>query len=589
MMGLTIFSQAYYKRCKNLKSWRLTYIFPIFLGLFHFLFFSFKGDLYNTRYFFGLFYLSAIICELPLIFSIPFFIKRFPKIQKLILPKIILPLVTTFCILANLHTIFMPSVYNSGLRNHTRQSYTKSFISATKDMEKYYSLKEWKQIDIPALREKFLPVVELAENTQDEGLLAATMVAYTYNFYDGHVSISIKGNDPWQRCHELLAGNDYGLSLLRLSDGKTIAVNVEENSEAWNNGIRNQTIITGWNNQKIDEAIEETEFIYIGATMPVKATEDLFKPIMLATKGYRENGRKGIVEDLMENASITDDSQRPPAYVSFIDENGNEQTVQLKALGNGINRFEITYILLCWCEYMNYPDLKNYETVMINNDTAYMPRYCEQINLFYDVLSYFTNRNPKARQKYIDELTARKNDGMKKLIIDARSNMGGFWANGIELASLFTNEPFDFAKRGTELFNKKKMLQTITVPADGRFSDIEVLVLVNHYCVSSGDALVRMLQACPNVKVIGLTPSNCSCQEVGGRSVLSNSICQINYPINWLYEIDETTRYIDTDKSRECTVPLDYQIPLTYELAQSLYDNWQTRDILLEYAIDYLK
>ena len=207
------------------------------------------------------------------------------------------------------------------------------------------------------------------------------MVAYTYNFYDGHVSISIKGNDPWQRCHELLAGNDYGLSLLRLSDGKTIAVNVEENSEAWNNGIRNQTIITGWNNQKIDEAIEETEFIYIGATMPVKATEDLFKPIMLATKGYRENGRKGI----------------------------------------------------------------------------------------------------------------------------------------------------------------------------------------------------------------GLTPSNCSCQEVGGRSVLSNSICQINYPINWLYEIDETTRYIDTGKSRKYTVPLDYQIPLTYELAQSLYDNWQTRDILLEYAIDYLK
>lgn len=58
--------------------------------------------------------------------------------------------------------------------------------------------------------------------------------------------------------------------------------------------------------------------------------------------------------------------------------------------------------------------------------------------------------------------------------------------------------------------------------------------------------------------------------------------------LNWLYEIDGTTRYIDTDKSRECTVPIDYQIPLTYELAQSLYDNWQTRDILLEYAIDYL-
>ena len=33
----------------------------------------------------------------------------------------------------------------------------------TEDMEKYYSLKEWKKIDIPALREKFLPVVQKAQ------------------------------------------------------------------------------------------------------------------------------------------------------------------------------------------------------------------------------------------------------------------------------------------------------------------------------------------------------------------------------------------------------------------------------------------
>ena len=128
----------------------------------------------------------------------------------------------------------------------------------------------------------------------------------------------------------------------------------------------------------------------------------------------------------------------------------------------------------------------------------------------------------------------------------------------------------------------------MTVPADGRFSDIEVLMLVNHYCVSSGDLLVKMLQKCPNVTVMGLTPSNCSCQEVGGISFLSDSICNIRYPVNWLYEVDEETRCIDTDETRECTLPLDVKIPLTYDLAQSLYDDRKTRDVLLDYALDYL-
>lgn len=578
MIGLSILLQ-------KIQNKRWFYIFPPTLALIQFLFFNFKNGFWITWYFYKIFYIAAIVAVLPVLTTLPFLKNRFQKAK-----KIFRALDTTFCILAGVHTIVMPFVWDCAMRNHTHQNYVDSFISTTRDMEKYYSLKDWKKIDIPALREKLLPVIQKAQDTNDIALFGAAMTAYTYYFYDGHVSSNlISSEEDWIRCLQLLSGHDYGLSMLRFDDGKTLAINVEENSVAWQNGIREKTVITSWNGIPIDDAIEQTEFIYYRETLPVKETENLFKPVMLATKGMNKNGQKGIVADLLENAAITQDSERPHALVGFIDQDGNEQQLELEAIGPGLDRFEKTYILLYWSRYNPFPDLKNLETVMINEDTAYMARYSEQSDTFHDVLSYFTSKSPGTRKKLIKELAARKNEGMKKLIIDARINMGGFWALGAETASLFTTEAFDIAKRGTEVGGKKKILQTVSIPADGRFSDIQVILLVDNDCVSAGDSLVKVLSQCPNVTVMGLTPSNCSCQETGGISYLSDSLCNVVYPVNWLYEVDDNVRYIDTDETRECTLPLDVKIPFTYELVRSLYDNYETRDIILEYALDYLK
>ena len=581
---LTVFLRRYYKKLhrdgKSLKLWRVLCFAPLALALFQFAFFRIKGSLFNTRYYFMLFYIASAILVIPALTSI------WPRFN-----KFIHPLVTLFCILAGLHTIVHQFVWDSAMRNHTYQNYTDSFVSMTKDMEKYYSLKEWKKIDIPCLREKFLPVVQKAQETNDEGLFSAAMVAYAYNFFDGHVNTWIYGHDPWLRTFQLLSGNDYGMSMMGLSDGKIVAVQVDEDSQAYQLGIRDGTEIISWNGQEVHKAADEIEFVYYRKTFPVKANEDIFKPAMLATKGMRSDGKEGwqgIVQDLLQNAAISDDSQRPKAVVGFIGEDRAEHQVELDAIGSGEDRQEWAFSLLNWHRYRRFPDLENFHTVMINDDTAYMPRYYERHDTFYDILSYFTNHNPKLKRELVDELNARRKEGMKKLIIDARDNLGGFWAEGVETASLFTNESFEMARRGSELFGKTTMIHTVEVEADGRFSDIEVLLLVDQYCVSAGDSLVRVLSQCPNVTVMGLTPSNCSCQETGGVSYLSNGICSVVYPVNWLYELDGR-RYIDTDETRECTVPIDVQIPLTWELLQSLYSDYETRDVILDYAVDYLK
>ena len=560
------------------KIFRIGFCFvPLIICIFHFVFFRIKGDLYSTKYYYLVLYISGIVpAFLPLISLLPN------------LKRICLPIITLFTVLAGLHTIVQPMVWDSAMRNHSYENWAESFVSSTKDMEKYYSLKEWKKIDIPSLRDKFLPVIREAERTQDEGLFAAAVWAYSFYFYDGHVGAWINSGKAWSRALELLAGNDYGLSMAKLSDGSVVAVQVEEGSAANVSGIKNGTKIISWNGQEINEAINETDYVYYRQTIPVKSTEDMLRPFMLATKGMSENGEKGIVHDLLQNAKIKDDSKRPKALVGFIDEDGNKNEIMLDALGCGINRLEYASILLFWKQYTAYPELKNLETAMINSDTAYMKRSYEESNLFFDVLSYFTNRSPNVRKKLIKELSDCREQGMKKLVIDARSNTGGFWALGLETASLFSSESFDISKRGSELFGKKITLQTVSVPADGRFSDIEVILLVDPHCISAGDSLVKMLSQCPNVTVMGLAPSNCSCQETGGVSFLSDSICSIVYPVNWLYEVDGR-RYIDVDDTRECTLPLDVQIPLTYELLNSLYENWETSDVILDYVIEYFE
>ena len=584
LIGLTIFLRKFYKKLlhsgKSLKLWRLLCFIPLVLALFHFAFFRIKGNFWSTRYYYLWFYIASLVLALPALTSL------WPRIN-----KILHPLIMTFCILCGLYTLYKPLVWDSAMRNHTKQDYVQSFISTTKDMEKYYSLKDWKKIDIPALRKKFLPVIQKAQDTKNPKLFAAAIQAYAYYFYDGHVSPYVSQWDVWEPSVCMLGGHDYGMIMIRLSDGSVVAVFVDEEGSAYQNGIREWTVMTSWNRVEINKAIDSVEFIYGRENFPVKASEEIYKPAMLATKGQRADGKPGqygIVEELLQIADITEDSQRPAALAGFIDENGKEVQVELTAKGTGAYRMEKAFVPITWHSYKKFPDLKNLHTVMINEDTAYMVRYNEQFGEFFDVLSYFTNHNPQVRRHLIKELDARKAEGMKKLIIDARSNQGGYWAEGVETASLFTKKPFEMARRGTELFGKPQMIHTVLVEADGRFSDIEVILLVDMYCVSAGDSLVKVLSQCPNVRVMGLMPSNCSCQETGGISFLSDGICWINYPVNWLYELDGR-RYIDTDDSRECTLPLDVQIPLTKELLHSLYTEYETRDVILDYVIDYLK
>lgn len=565
---------AAFRRKRN-KLYIFICLLPFLSCFFHFLFLRFINNAWATWHYYGIFYLAAfLLALLPLSDLHPI-----PR-------KIYAPFVTLFAAAAFLHTLIFPMAICSATRNHTHKSYTQSFIALTEDMEKYYSLKDWKKTDIAALRDKFLPVVEKAQENDDSGLFLAVIYAYAYYFYDGHVQV-FQNTEAFWRSYMLLSGNDYGFSMVKLNDGSFIAVNTDLESEAFSAGIHDGTEIRMWNKKPVEQAVDEVECIY-NLTWPVKENEEFFRPIWLSTRGMKDSA--DIVERLMTNAEEEINLRRSPACVGFITDQGEYKELELEALGPGLDRLESTTLCLLHMLKLNeYGVYDNLECKMINADTAYMLRFSESFSLYGNIFSYFTGKLPDFKEKLVKKLTELRAQGMKKLIIDVRGNTGGFSGMANETASLFSKESFPMDTKATLIKGEFKKLTTEYVEADGSFSDIKVVVLTDSFCMSAGDYLVKAMGNCPNVTVMGLTASNCSCQTTGGQSYLTDGLCHVCYPVNWMFD-QEGNRFIDTDASRECTLPLDIKIPLTKEGALIMIKKDENvADYQLNYVIEYLK
>ena len=131
---------------------------------------------------------------------------------------------------------------------------------------------------------------------------------------------------------------------------------------------------------------------------------------------------------------------------------------------------------------------------------------------------------------------------------------------------------FDFQKSDKSVFEMK---------------DLPVVVLVNQRTVSGGDEMSDLLSSFPNVTLMGMTPSNCSCQATGGVSYLADGLFVIYYPVVLNLTDANNDPLIDTDTSRETRIPLEVRIPINEKAVREIFDEEQ-QDYELEYAVDWL-
>ena len=107
------------------------------------------------------------------------------------------------------------------------KDYYKDFETGFGLMKEHYVLDKEKGIDWDKMYSKYEPLFKEADRLQDPVYNYELWQEYTGEFYDGHVEYVISDDNDGLRAVVESFGNDYGLSLIRLSTGEYVAINVE--------------------------------------------------------------------------------------------------------------------------------------------------------------------------------------------------------------------------------------------------------------------------------------------------------------------------------------------------------------------------
>lgn len=446
-------------------------------------------------------------------------------------------------------------------RNGSRMDYTQAFLTLTEDMQRQYPLSDWKEIDYDALRAELLPLVEEAQANNDPQLYYKALRRYCDAFYDGHVQIgwlTEEGQAALTNAGYDSYGNDCGLSLITLDSGETVAVLSQYDSCAKDKlleaGIHTGTVITAWDGVPMDEALAAfTAEIYFRKMPSVAANEDFLKPLYLA--GQCE---VGMTIDYLDDAGET------RQYVI------EEDAIQ--------PRMHWMNILVTHPDaFFQQGAFENYTTEMLSDDCGYLYVGAEEYSPFWDFIAPKMISAPMLRHELEEKLDAMREQGMEKLILDLRNNSGGYIVFAETVVSLFADEAVFISQTDSEPYYSE---------SDGAYADLEIVVLVNSNCISSGDMLAAAMAELDHVTVMGLTTTNHSTQANIHTMVMSDGLFEVAYPAILNVGMDGKP-YMDTDPQRQATLVPDVKIPLTLETVHALWEDG--RDFELEYALEWLE
>ena len=438
--------------------------------------------------------------------------------------------------------------------NHSHDSWEESFSKTIDDLGTAYVLRDWKELDLEALKEKYLPMVREAEEKQDKAAMLMALYELRYDLYDGHVRVRTTNSAANQEAIQRLAGNDYGFSLFRDKEGEYLAILVEEGCDASQLGIQNGTVITKWDGIPIGEAASTVKCIDARYAFSYVENERIFQPIFLAGHGGDE------------------------IQVTFLDENAKEKTVTINAIGNYLQRRTEAIE-----KFFGTPaDNENFHACMISDGVGYL-RITEEsykndppLDVIKDCLDGYS----KELYAELDgKLNSLNGQGMKQLIIDLRNNDGGYSSLTRSVVALFSDQPLP-SDMGYYLNGSYRSLFPVKTYGTGPWKDLPLIVLVNGDTGSSGDVLAYYLQTYANATLIGDSTTWGCAQCTGGYSVLTDGEFSFTYPIATSPGEDHLP-LIDARSDRKARIIPDELI--AYDKAEVLELFGDTgRDLILE-------
>lgn len=500
-LGLYLFA-GYAARMVNAK-WRLLYLVPFFAALFAIAFFGFEISMAGV-------YLGAVLLIMG-------FIREEKRVRRLasVLAGFAMLLSVVFCNI------------NGGYR---MPDYAEDFKRGFEEMKMHYVLTEHKGIDWDALYDKYLPQFEEAEKNHDEAAVCVAWTAFSMEFYDMHVNYASKSDSVETEARERVCGNDYGLSLMKLSDGRNIDDAIKDTRE---NGLKRQNFTCTEN-------------------------EDFYEAIPVAGTGG----------DSVE--------------ISYLDENGTERTV--KADKNG-------FYAARWANTINVLDkgaeISNLEWQSINDKTALL----RMRFMNYDSKENFGQMEEEIRSKLL-ELKEEGVMNLIFDLRNNGGGSGSHVEHIVKLVAPEGEHTYIYdgvLNRDTMKYEKGsrpdtyKLGECETFQGENLWGHGQIIVLVNSQTVSAGDHFTWLTGKFPNVIVMGFTHSSCSGQ---GINVVNLGYGSLSYSAVLLLNGDGTV-FLDTDESKKATVPLDVQIPFDEKALKAIFDEGE--DYVLSCAVEYFE
>ncbi len=526
--------------------WHLLGVLPIIVFIIFYGLNYTKGD---TSYSSGRYMFSGIAALCILVFS------QISRIKRIFTSSAI---VSGFLVMAFSFGTILAVMVSGDMKfyNYTRMDWAESLDNAITTLDKQYVLRDHKQLDFEAIRSELVPRAEKAQAGNDKAEYLNILYDLCYELHDGHVRVACSDMDAYSEAISRRAGNDYGLSMVRLENGEFIAVCVDERSEAFKSGIENGTVITEWDGVPVEEAAETVKCYMPRMAFSSIENERFMQPIFLA-------GRGG------ESVEAT-----------FIDKQGSEKTVRLEKRGSYSGR-----LTAAASPFMRKGTHDNFHAEMLNDNCGYLSIIVERNDDIKDFIAFAKGEYPEIRDKVRKQLKDLEAQGMDRMIVDIRGNDGGMEDIANAVVSLFTDEEF-YVNAGRLADKKVRSTHKVKVGCSGEFKELPVVVLVNLDCASSGDVLAYRFAKCPNVQMMGMTSTwNCA-QAVAGNIKLTDSEFDISFAsILTLGDNDEII--IDAGPDRHSSIALDVKIPLEKDYVLSLYNSEE--DVELQYALDYIE
>lgn len=438
---------------------------------------------------------------------------------------------------------------------YRRATYLADFEEGFDTMKEHYSLTMHKQVDWDALYDKYQPLFSEVDKTQDETAYFTTWNAFCNEFYDCHTSFSpLEPTEEWtKKLASSVLGNDYGLSIAQLTSGEYVAASVAPDSAAATAGIATGTIITKWDGKTITELLPEAnarmrQCMVIGNV----ENEQFYDPLFVA----------GIGGDKVQ--------------VSYLANDGTEQTITLSSTGSYYDRFMTTYYAL------NYKTPgENMGVVSLNSDTILL-----NVNMMTFDSSTTGNADYSGMQsKLRDQFIAYREEGVSNLIIDLRNNAGGSSMMARAIVALVAEGEIFWAADGAynETTGDYDVIKEYTCVGENLFDGGKVIVLVNSGSNSAANHLMAGIKQLDNVTVMGITEAAGTAQGMTSiplhHGMLSFSMTTV---------LDENGNiWVDSDASGHSRLLVDEKIPLTREgLEMMLFSG---EDYVLNYALEQLE